>query len=75
MPTSRARYADRAKRYLKAELKRAGIGYKELAERMTAAGLPENQTSLTARINRGTFPTWFLFAALEAIEVEEIRIR
>ena len=35
-------YADRAKRYLKAELKRAGVGYAELAKRLTDAGIPEN---------------------------------
>jgi Domain of unknown function (DUF6471) len=73
MPTS-ADYADRVKRYLKAELKRAGVGYKELAERMTAMGLQESEGSITVKINRGAFPAWFLVAAMEAIGASTLRL-
>lgn len=68
-------FADRAKRYLKAELKRAGVGYKELAERLTAMGLPESEGSITVKINRGAFPAWFLIAALEAIGASSLRLQ
>jgi Domain of unknown function (DUF6471) len=34
MPASNAVWAERAKRCLKAELKRAGVGYAELASRL-----------------------------------------
>jgi hypothetical protein len=74
MPTN-ADYADRVKRYLKAELKRAGIGYKELAERMTAMGLQESEGSITVKINRGAFPAWFLIAAMEAIGASSLRLQ
>ena len=37
----------RASRFLKAELKRADIGYKELAERLNRHGLAETETSIT----------------------------
>jgi hypothetical protein len=73
MPTS-ADYADRAKRYLKGELKRAGVGYKELAERLTAAGVPETEGSITVKINRGAFPAWFLIAAMEAVGLATLRV-
>jgi hypothetical protein len=73
MPSS-ADYADRVKRYLKAELKRAGVGYKELAERMTAMGLQESEGSITVKINRGAFPAWFLIAAMEAIGASTLRL-
>lgn len=66
--------ADRVKRYLKAELKRAGVGYKELAERLTAAGVPESEGSITVKINRGAFPAWFLIAAMEAIGATSLRL-
>ena len=56
MAATSADYADRAKRYLKAELKRADVGYKELAERLTAMGLQESEGSITVQINRGAFP-------------------
>lgn len=73
MSTS-ADYADRAKRYLKGELKRAGVGYKELAERLTTAGIPETEGSITVKINRGAFPAWFMIAALESIGASEMRL-
>ncbi len=74
MAGTSADYADKAKRYLKAELKRAGVGYKELAERLTAAGIPESEGSITVKINRGAFPAWFLIAAMEAIEAKTISL-
>lgn len=67
-------WADRAKRYLKAELKRAGVGYAELARRLTAMGLPETEGSITVKINRGAFPAWFLIAAMEAIGASSLRL-
>lgn len=67
-------YADRVKRYLKAELKRAGIGYKELAERLSENGIPENQGSICTRIARGAFPAWWLIAVMEAIGASKVEL-
>ncbi len=67
-------YAERAKRYLKAELKRAGVSYAELAQRLTATGLPETEGSIAVKINRGAFPAWFLIAAMEAIGASSLRL-
>lgn len=69
-----AEYTDRTKRYLKAELKRAGVGYAELAQRLTDKGLPESEGSITVKINRGSFPAWFLIASLEAIGASSLRL-
>ncbi len=74
MTGTNAEYADRAKRYLKAELKRAGVSYADLAARLTEKGLPETEGSITVKINRGGFPAWFLFASLEAIGVSSLRL-
>jgi hypothetical protein len=63
-----------AKRHLKAELKRADVGYTELARRLTEMGLPETEGSVTVKINRGAFPAWFLFAALHAVGVHVLRL-
>jgi hypothetical protein len=41
------------RRFLKVELKRAGIGYKELAERLHRHGLEETETSITGKLARG----------------------
>jgi Domain of unknown function (DUF6471) len=74
MAATSADYADRAKRYLKAELKRAGVSYKELAEKLTLMGLLESEGSITVKINRGAFPAWFLIAAMEAIGASTLRL-
>lgn len=55
MAGSSVEYADRTKRYLKGELKRAGVSYAELAQRLTEKGLPETEGSITVKINRGGF--------------------
>jgi hypothetical protein len=67
MASTKDEWVRLAKRHLKAELKRAGIGYAELARLLTATGLPETEASIAMKISRGTFPAWFLFAALKTI--------
>lgn len=67
-------WADHAKRHMKAELKRAGVGYAELARRLTEMGLPESEGSVTVKINRGAYPAWFLFATMKVIGAREIRL-
>ncbi len=67
-------WEDRAKRYLKAELKRAEIGYRELAERLRHHGLEESEASIANKLSRGTFPATFLLAALVAIGAEVIKL-
>lgn len=74
MAGTNVEWADRAQRHLKAELKRAGVGYKELAERLTAMGIPESDTSVAAKVNRGAFPAWFLFAVMKAIGASTLRL-
>lgn len=75
---SEAEIAERAARFLKAELKRAGMTYEELAERLKKHGHPhETVDSIKAKLKRGTFPATFLLAVaaavgLEAISLEEI---
>jgi hypothetical protein len=67
-------YGSKASRFLKAELKRAGIGYKELAERLNAHGLEETETSITGKLARGTFAASFLLAVIAALELEGVRL-
>ncbi|PZQ52451.1 MAG: hypothetical protein DI556_02010 [Rhodovulum sulfidophilum] len=74
MSEASAEYADRAKRYLKAELKRAGVSYAELARRLSERGLSESEGSITVKVNRGAFPAWFLIASLEAIGQQQLRL-
>jgi len=67
-------WEDRAKRYLKAELKRADVGYRELAERLKNHGLDETEASVSNKLSRGTFPATFMLAALVAIGAEVVKL-
>jgi hypothetical protein len=65
-------WTDRARRFLKAELKRADVTYEELANRLREHGLDETKHSVAAKIGRGTFPAAFLFAVMKAIGRERV---
>jgi hypothetical protein len=64
----------RASRFLKAELKRADIGYKELAERLNKHGLEETETSITGKLARGTFAASFFLSCLAVLERDGVRL-
>jgi hypothetical protein len=74
MATKTASWEERAKRFLKAELARADVGYRELAERLKKHGMRETEASIANKISRGTFSATFLLAALIAIEAEIVRL-
>jgi hypothetical protein len=67
-------WEERAKRFLKAELARADIGYRELAERLKKHGMKESEASIANKISRGTFSATFLLASLKAIEADNLRL-
>jgi len=67
-------WAGRASRFIKAEVKRAGIGYKELAERLNKYGLEETEDSITGKLARGTFAVTFFLAVLAVLELEGVRL-
>ena len=67
-------WMDRAKRFLKAELKRADVTYEELAERLKEHGLEETRNSIAAKLKRGSFPATFLVAVMAAIGQERVEL-
>lgn len=67
-------WGDRARRFLKAELKRADIGYRELAERLNKHGLHETEVTVTGKLARGAFSAAFFLAVLAALEREGVRL-
>jgi hypothetical protein len=69
-----AEIAERAARFLKAELKRADVTYEELAARLKAHGLNETRDSIAAKLKRGTFAATFLLGCLAALEMEGVRL-
>ena len=72
---SEEEWTDRLRLYIKAELKKADVGYVELAKRLKKHGFKdETEASITAKLKRGTFTAIFLLATLAALEAEGVRL-
>ena len=67
-------FETRAKNLLKAELKRRGLTYKQLAERLAEIGVQETERNLNNKISRGGFTAAFMLQALTAIGATTLRI-
>ncbi|MEO1167260.1 MAG: DUF6471 domain-containing protein [Pseudomonadota bacterium] len=67
-------YETLAKNLLKAELKRRGITYAQLAEKLSEIGVQENDKNLNNKISRGGFSAAFMLQCLTAIGATEVRL-
>ena len=67
-------WEDRARLFLKAELKRADVTYEELAKRLKEHGMTENAASIANKLSRGTFAATFFLASLVAIGCEAVTL-
>jgi len=67
-------WADRAKGLLKAELKRRNLTYRDLAEKLTTAGNPEEERNLRNKVARGSFTAAFLLQCLAVIGCHTVRL-
>jgi hypothetical protein len=67
-------WAHRARRFVRAEIKRAEISYAELAQRLKEHGLEETEASIANKLSRGTFGVIFFFAVMKAIGRQQINL-
>ena len=67
-------WAERAKGLLKAELKRRNVGYRELADKLTADGTPESERNLANKISRGGFTAAFFLQGLTVSGCQSLRV-
>lgn len=67
-------FESRAKNLLKAELKRKGVTYAQLAEKLSAMDIHETERNLNNKISRGGFSAAFLLQCLEAIGTHDLRV-
>lgn len=74
MAATSTEWATLAKRHLKATLARHEISYADLAQRLTEMGLPETDSSIGMKVNRGTFPAWWLFAVMRAVGAHTLHL-
>ncbi len=59
---------------LKGELKRHGLTYDDLVEKLAVIGVKETNANIRNKIARGGFTAVFLVQCLEAIGVRELRL-
>jgi Domain of unknown function (DUF6471) len=59
---------------LKAELKRRNLSYADLAEKLAAVGVSDNERNISNKIARGSFTAVFLVQCLEAIGARTIHL-
>jgi hypothetical protein len=67
-------WAERVKNLLKVALKQRGVGYRELAEKLTAMGAPETDRNIANKITRCGFMAAFLLQCLAAIECQTVQL-
>jgi hypothetical protein len=65
----------RAANLLKAELKRNGVTYAQLVERLSVIGVNEKEVNIRNKLARGKFSAAFMIQCLEAIGTNDLRIR
>ena len=63
-----------AKGIIRAELKRRNLSYADLADRLTAIGVPENEKNVNNKIARGGFTAVFFLQCMEAIGVNTVHL-
>jgi len=60
-------YEEKAKNLLKGELKRRGVTYAQLVEKLGAIGMQESERNLANKISRGGFTAAFFLQCLDSI--------
>lgn len=67
-------YIEQAKNILRAELKRQGFSYKDLANALGERGVHETDKNIANKLSRGTFTAAFLLMVLDVIGCKTLRI-
>ncbi len=70
----RTDWEERAKGLLRGEMARRGVTYAQLAERLAAIGVEENERNLRNKVSRGKFTAGFLLQVMAAIGAKEVRL-
>ena len=67
-------WGTQAANLLKAELKRAGVTYEELTQRLHAIGVDESYKGIASKITRGMFSFAFFMQCMKAIGKNHISL-
>ena len=69
-----AEWEARVKAMLKAELKRKGVTYAQLVEKLAAIGVVDSEPNIRNKLARGKFTAVFFLQCLEAIGTNQLRV-
>lgn len=64
----------KAANILKAELKRKGVTYAKLVERLEVIGISEKEVNVANKLSRGKFSAAFMLACLEAVGSSQLHL-
>jgi Domain of unknown function (DUF6471)/Flagellar transcriptional activator (FlhD) len=67
-------WAQRAREYLKTEIKRANLTYLMLAQRLVEDGFEETPASIASKLAGGNLTAHFFLASLSAIGHDHLRL-
>lgn len=70
----RSDWEARVQGILKGELKRRGVTYAQLVEKLAEVGVSETEPNIRNKLSRGKFTAVFLIQCLSAIGVRELRL-
>ena len=73
MPTN-TDWETKVKGLLKGELKRRGVTYAQLVDKLAAIGVVDSEPNIRNKLARGKFTAVFLLQCLEAIGASSLRL-
>lgn len=74
MAAKRTDWQAKVKGLLKAELARRHLSYADLADKLAAVGVKDNERNISNKIGRGSFTAVFFVQCMEAIGVKTIHL-
>lgn len=75
MAAKRRDWEAQVKGLLKAELKRRNLSYADLAEKLLAVGVKDNERNISNKIGRGSFKAVFFVQCMEAIGCHTVHLK
>ncbi|MGH9676578.1 MAG: DUF6471 domain-containing protein [Candidatus Acidiferrum sp.] len=74
MAAKRKAWQARVKGILKAELKRRGLSYADLADKLAAIGVEDSERNISNKVSRGSFTAVFFVQCMEAVGCHTIHL-
>lgn len=72
--TEKTDWEMKAANILKAELKRKGVTYTQLVEKLAQIGVDEKEVNVRNKLSRGKFTAAFLLQCMEAVDSKDLRL-